>query len=247
MTTITCQPVGDTAIRIQFNENVSPELNRQIRAFCKRLSDFNVKGVTEWVPAYNAVHVYYQPYFISYEKLHAILHDMTYSDSAYQKETVTLVKIPVLYGGKAGTDIAQVAGNSGLSEQRVIEKHAGVDYLIYMIGFLPGFPYLGGLPEDLATPRLVNPRSHVPEGSVGIAGNQTGIYPLASPGGWNIIGRTPVKLFDPDREEPFLYRAGDRIRFVPISKREYDRIEKHVQHNTFQIEKEVIQDGQLSD
>ncbi|GAA0435351.1 5-oxoprolinase subunit PxpB [Lentibacillus halophilus] len=243
MTTITCQVAGDAAIRIQFNEEVSPELNRKIRAFCKRLSDHAVRGVTEWVPAYHTVHVYYEPDVVSYENLHDRLLDIAYSDSECPKETVTRVKIPVLYGGKAGPDIAQVADSSGVSEQRVMEKHAGVDYLIYMIGFLPGFPYLGGLPEDLATPRLDNPRSHVPEGAVGIAGSQTGIYPLASPGGWNIIGRTPVKLFDPSRDDPFLYRAGDRIRFVPISEREYERIETHVQNNTFQIEKEVIQDG----
>ncbi|SFB02331.1 inhibitor of KinA [Lentibacillus halodurans] len=240
MTNITCQPAGDTAIRVTFHEKVSPELNRNIKSFCKKLKEQAVKGVIEWVPAYHSVIVYYHPYHISYENLRDILLNLANKDLQLDEESSTLVKIPVLYGGKIGPDIVQVAENSGLSEQNVIEKHSSVDYLIYMIGFLPGFPYLGGLPETLATPRLNNPRSHVPEGSIGIAGNQTGIYPLASPGGWNLIGKTPVQLFNPDREEPFLYRAGDRIRFVPISKRDYDKIKKQVVHNTFQIEKEVI-------
>ncbi|QKY71712.1 5-oxoprolinase subunit PxpB [Lentibacillus sp. CBA3610] len=241
------QPVGDTAIRINFNEDVSPDLNREIRSFCKRLREHAIKGVTEWVPTYRSVVVYYHPYQISYKTMRDTLLDLAGGDLYVDDETVTLVKIPVLYGGCAGSDLAHVAANNGLSEQKVVDIHSGTDYLIYMIGFLPGFPYLGGLPEVLATPRLDNPRSSVPEGSVGIAGNQTGIYPLTSPGGWNLIGKTPVKLFDPHRDDPFLYQAGDRIRFVPISESDYDSIEKQVRNQAFQIEKEVIQDGERSD
>ncbi|SFD90530.1 inhibitor of KinA [Lentibacillus persicus] len=246
MAGIKCQPAGDTAMRVQFNEDVSPELNRKISAFCKRLDEENVKGVTEWVPAYQAVHVYYNPYFISSERLEAILLDIGISDSMHHKETVTLVKIPVLYGGEAGPDLTHVAENSGLSEREVIERHSEGDYLIYMMGFLPGFPYLGGMSDELATPRLDTPRDIVPEGSVGIAASQTGIYPLASPGGWQLIGRTPVKLFDPNRDEPFHFEAGDKIRFLPISEREYERIDNQVQAGMFQIKKEVIQDGSVS-
>lgn len=242
MTNVTCQPAGDTSIRILFNEDVSPELNRQIRSFCNQLREHAMTGITEWVPSYQAVHVYYQPYYMSYETIRDFVFELASRDVHTGTETVTIVKIPVLYGGDTGADMTHVAANSGLSEQKVKERHSGVDYLIYMLGFLPGFPYLGGLPEELNTPRLDNPRNSVPEGAVGIAGNQTGIYPLASPGGWNLIGTTPVKLFDADRDEPFLFRAGDRIRFVPIAESEYKTIAKQVNNQTFQVEKEVIQD-----
>ena len=133
-----------------------------------------------------------------------------------------VVEIPVFYGGSYGEDLKDVAAHAGLTEEEVIKLHSSVDYNIYMLGFLPGFPYLGGLDPKLFTPRLDNPRTKIPEGSVGIGGEQTGIYPLESPGGWRLIGRTPLKLYDPDREQPFLYQAGDYIRFVPITAEEYE-------------------------
>ena len=134
------------------------------------------------------------------------------------------VEIPVCYGGELGPDIDTVAATNNLTVEEVIELHCEPEYLIYAVGFSPGFPFLGGLPERLYTPRLETPRTLVPGGSVGIANNQTGIYPVASPGGWQLIGRTPVKLFAPWRQNPFLYQAGDRLKFKPISTDEYDRI-----------------------
>ncbi|WP_010531691.1 5-oxoprolinase subunit PxpB [Lentibacillus jeotgali] len=244
---ISCDPVGDAAIRIKFNEDVTPTLNRKIRSFCRRLSHQAVEAIIEWVPSFDSVTVYYSPYHMSYETIRNMLLELASGDMLLGEDTKMLVKIPVFYGGSAGPDLEKVAKKSGLSVNEVIEKHSGVDYLIYMIGFLPGFPYLGGLPKELATPRLDNPRSSVPAGSVGIAGSQTGAYPLASPGGWNLIGQTPVKLFDPDRDAPFLYQAGDKIRFVPVSESDYRTIEKQVHNNTFQVEKEVIRNEQPSD
>ena len=125
------------------------------------------------------------------------------------------IEIPVTYGGEFGPDLAEVARHSGLSDKQVVELHASVDYVVWFIGFQPGFPYLGSLPEPLHTPRRAEPRLLVPAGSVGIGGSQTGVYPLSTPGGWQLIGRTSVALFDPKRQEPILLRAGDTVRFVP--------------------------------
>jgi KipI family sensor histidine kinase inhibitor len=125
------------------------------------------------------------------------------------------MEIPVSYGGEFGPDLADVARHTGLTPERVVEMHAGAEYLVYFLGFAPGFAYLGGLPPELTTPRLTAPRKHVPAGSVAIGGNQTGVYPIASPGGWRIIGHTDAKLFEPGAPDPVLLRMGDRVRFVP--------------------------------
>ena len=135
-----------------------------------------------------------------------------------------LVELPVLYGGFCGPDLSFVAQHAGMTEQQIIDIHSAADYLIYMLGFTPGFPYLGGMDARIAVPRLSSPRVKIPAGSVGIAGEQTGVYPIASPGGWQIIGRTPLKLFDPGREQPFLLSAGQTVRFVPIDEAEYRRL-----------------------
>ena len=125
------------------------------------------------------------------------------------------VSVPVVYGGEYGPDLGEIARHSGLSEKQVVELHSSVEYVVWFLGFQPGFPYFGGLPEQLAMPRRAEPRLLVPAGSVGIGGAQTGIYPLATPGGWQLLGRTPLALFDPKRKEPVLLRSGDRVRFVP--------------------------------
>ena len=145
-----------------------------------------------------------------------------------------IFEIPVCYGGEYGPDIANIAEHAGLSEEEVIRVHSSRDYLIYMLGFLPGFTYLGGLDERLHTPRLANPRIRIPAGSVGIGGSQTGIYPLDSPGGWQLMGMTPVKTYDPSREMPILVEAGDYIRFVPVDEAEYFRIKEAVDRGEYQ-------------
>lgn len=145
-----------------------------------------------------------------------------------------IFEIPVCYGGEYGPDIANIAEHAGLTEEEVIRIHSSKDYLIYMLGFLPGFTYLGGLDERLHTPRLANPRIRISAGSVGIGGSQTGIYPLDSPGGWQLMGMTPVKTYDPDREVPILVEAGDYIRFVPVDEEEYLRIKDAVERGEYQ-------------
>ena len=181
-----------------------------------------MKGIVETVPTFRSLMVTYDPSEISFEQLKKELSGISVEESAGQETPHHVVEIPVCYGGSYGEDLKDVAAHAGLTEEEVIRLHSSVDYNIYMLGFLPGFPYLGGLDPKLFTPRLDNPRTKIPEGSVGIGGEQTGIYPLESPGGWRLIGRTPLKLYDPGREQPFLYQAGDYIRFVPITAEEYE-------------------------
>jgi KipI family sensor histidine kinase inhibitor len=139
-----------------------------------------------------------------------------------------VVEIPVVYGGEYGPDLDFIISHTGLSRDEVIRRHSAPEYLIYMIGFVPGFTYLGGMPKELATPRLATPRQLIPGGSVGIAGEQTGIYPLDSPGGWQLMGRTPLNVFDAGRREPFLLAAGQYLKFVPIGEDEYRRVAEAV-------------------
>ena len=151
-------------------------------------------------------------------------------------------EIPVCYGGQYGPDLANIAEHAGLTEEEVVKIHSSKDYLIYMLGFLPGFCYLGGLDERIHTPRLANPRLKINAGSVGIGGSQTGIYPLDSPGGWQLMGMTPVKTYDPDREVPILLSAGDYIRFIPVDEEEYLRIKELVERDEYQC---TVREGEV--
>lgn len=238
------QPLGDTGIRVQFHEQVSPALNRTIQNFCRFLEKEDMEGIVEWVPAYDTVSVYYLPDKLSYHELCKRLSGLPINENHSEDGQSEVVLLPTLYGGEAGPDLAEVAHLKQLSEEEVIDIHSSQDYLIYMMGFLPGYPYLGGLSDAIDVPRLANPRASVPAGSVGITGRQIGVYPLESPGGWHIIGRTPVPLFDMNRQEPFLYQPGDRIRFVPISKDEYETIEQQVRENNYKVKKEVYRHGE---
>ena len=213
---------GDSSVSVEFGNEISPEINRQIRAFKIAVEKSGIPGIVETVPTFRSLMVTYDPSEISFEQLKKELSGISVEESAGQETSHHVVEIPVCYGGSYGEDLKDVAAHAGLTEEEVIRLHSSVDYNIYMLGFLPGFPYLGGLDPKLFTPRLDNPRTKIPEGSVGIGGEQTGIYPLESPGGWRLIGRTPLKLYDPDREQPFLYQAGDYIRFVPITAEEYE-------------------------
>ena len=151
-------------------------------------------------------------------------------------------EIPVCYGGAYGPDLKTIADHAGLTQEEVIRIHSSRDYLIYMLGFLPGFCYLGGLAERIHTPRLANPRKNIRAGSVGIGGSQTGIYPLDSPGGWQLMGMTPVKTYDPEREIPILVEAGDYIRFIPVDEGEYRRIKDLVERDEYPC---IIHEGEI--
>lgn len=215
-------PAGDQALVVEFGQEISEELNRKVQILNQKITDRKIEGIVETVPTFRSLLVTYDPAVIGFQKLKQILEKIPADVDMSGDQGHHVVEIPVCYGGEFGEDLLDVAAHAGLSEEEVIRLHSEKEYNIYMLGFLPGFPYLGGLDPRLHTPRLANPRTKIPAGSVGIGGEQTGIYPLDSPGGWRLIGRTPLKLYDPDREEPFLYQAGDYIRFVPITREEYE-------------------------
>ncbi|MED1440026.1 MULTISPECIES: 5-oxoprolinase subunit PxpB [Aeribacillus] len=231
------QPLGDTGIIIQFGTEISEAIYQQIRQYVYWLEQSCIEGIVEWVPAYTTLAVFYRPNIISYDELSQKLLKIGEKIESMPVPDPIVIEIPTLYGKEAGPDIQFVAETNGLSVEEVVKIHSSSDYLIYMIGFVPGFPYLGGMDKRIAAPRKKTPRSRIPAGSIGIAGEQTGIYPLETPGGWQIIGRTPVKLYDPQKQDPILLKAGDYIRFVPITEREYEKIEQQVLKGSYKVAK----------
>ena len=198
---------GDSAVTVEFGNEISEHINAQIRAFSIALTESKFPGIVELVPTYRSLMVHYDPEVIPYGAPSDVL------------------EIPVLYGGdEMGPDLGFVAEHNHKTPEEVIRIHTSTEYLIYMLGFTPGFTYLGGMSEEIAAPRLAQPRVRIPAGSVGIAGSQTGVYPIDSPGGWQLIGRTPVRMYDPDRAVPILPKAGQYIKFYAIDQAEFDRI-----------------------
>lgn len=224
---------GDRGIRVQLGDAISEEINEKIRSLSMLLDQEKIEGVIEWIPTYTAVSIYYDPYYISFLQLKEKLLELKGTFSQVTPPSAEVVEIPVCYGEEFGPDLEEVANHNELTEKEVIDLHCGRDYLIYMMGFTPGFPYLGGMSADIAAPRLTEPRAEIPAGSVGIAGSQTGIYSMNTPGGWRIIGKTPVKLYNPDREPHILLKAGNYIRFIPISLQEYNEIELQVRNDNY--------------
>lgn len=227
-------PLGDCAVMVSLGSTPDEATHRTIRAAVRRLDEHSISGIIDLVPAFTSIAVHYDPVQIRaeapagasgatpYEILIAAITAALDGLAAAELPPPRVVEIPVCYGGDLGPDLDDVAQRHALSPDDVVQRHAAGDYLVHMIGFMPGFAYLGGLDPRLATPRRSSPRTAVPAGSVGIGGAQTGVYPLVSPGGWNLIGRTPLAIFDPAREQPTLLGTGDRVRFRPITRAEYD-------------------------
>lgn len=221
----TISPVGDCAISIDFGQVIDPKINRHIRQTIERIQELKLDGITELVPTYCALLIQYDAMLYSYSDICNLMEPLlepSATDDA--NERVTVIEIPTVYGGEFGPDLGFVASHNNLSEDEVVSIHSGTDYLVYMLGFIPGFTYLGGMDPRIATPRLSSPRTLIPAGSVGIAGEQTGTYPSDSPGGWQIIGRTPVTMYDMSKEQAALLSAGDYVRYVPIDEADYNRI-----------------------
>lgn len=222
-------PYGDGALHVQFHEVISEEGFEKVQDFFNRLSQLGDDRILELIPTYHSVTVLYRP-GSSYLEMLTLVEEVYYRNTDLEMNTsrsplLREMEIPVCYGGDFGPDLKHVADYHKLTVEEVIARHTASEYLVYMIGFMPGFPYMGGLDPELATPRLTSPRSLVPQGSVGIAGQQTGLYPLASPGGWQLIGRTPLRLFDVNNNPPTMLRSGDRVRFRPISLKDYNALD----------------------
>jgi KipI family sensor histidine kinase inhibitor len=215
--------LGDCALVVELADKIGDEALASVQALVFALEKNPLRGALEVVPSFTTVAVFYDPAKI--ENIDAFRNELVARvprTLPKAKSPAREVVIPVCYGGEFGSDLAEVAAHAGLGEGDVVALHSGAKYRVHAVGFSPGFPYLAGLPEKLHTPRRATPRTSVPAGSVGIGGAQTGVYPLATPGGWQLIGRTPLRLFRPDdAAEPALLRPGDRVQFKPISPEEF--------------------------
>ncbi len=233
-------PAGDSAFIIKAGDTIAAETNDRVHALYATINAAAIPGIIECIPAYSELTVCYDPCVIEYTSLVAQLKQCTASVYSTTPRTGMRIFIPVAYGGEYGPDLAEVADRHTMSHEEVITAHTKNEYRVYMLGFTPGFPYLGGLDPAIATPRRATPRTLIPAGSVGIADMQTGIYPIESPGGWNLIGRTPLSLFTPHQSEPFLINAGDTLRFYAIDAQEFEQLHDAVLRGTCVVKKESI-------
>lgn len=228
-------PAGDKALTVELGDSISADTNRRVRDLQVAIESRDIPGVIDLVPSYRSLLVYYDPLKVSLPQLMERLAVLEQSLDQAALHAPKVVEIPTLYGGEYGPDLAHVAQHNGLTPEEVVQIHCSAHYQVYMMGFTPGFPYLGGMSERIATPRLQTPRTVIPAGSVGIAERQTGVYPIESPGGWQLIGRTPVQLFDPQRDPPVVVEAGDFIWFAPITETTYHVIQQQVQVGSYQL------------
>jgi len=217
---------SDHSVLITFGNSISRELHREVRRAFDLLLAHSISGITNLHPAYASILISFDPRRLKAEILIETVRSLLKTGKPLPPPTETVVDIPVCYDEEFAPDLSDVASLHNLSVDEVVRKHSSVEYLVYFLGFSPGFPYLGNLPDDLATPRLPTPRVKVPAGSVAIGGEQTGIYPMDSPGGWRVIGRTPRRIFFPEKNPPTLLYTGALVRFVPIHRNEFQAILK---------------------
>lgn len=227
---------------VEFGRTVDPKINDQVHALAAKLRKENMPGIRELVPAFRSLTIYYDPLETSFQAVRQNI--LSYGDISQEGGAVKkrIWKIPCCYGARFGCDLADMEAFTGLDRDEIIAIHSSVDYKIYMMGFLPGFVYLGGLDKRIEMPRLKTPRVKILPGAVGIGGSQTGVYPVASPGGWRLLGGTPVEFYDPGRKEPVLCKAGEYIRFVPITINDYYDIRRMVSKGEYkpEVEEESI-------
>ena len=217
-------PVGDTALTVEFGEAIDPAVNAAVIALDRALAAAEIPGIVETVPTYRSLLVCYEPAELPYATLLHHMRELLQAGFGQSYRAGRRWTVPVAYGGAFGEDLEQVAATLRLSPEEVVAEHTGIEYMVYLVGFNPGAPNLGVLPERLHIPRRKVPHPMVAAGSVAIGGMQTGITSIAIPTGWHILGRTPVRPFAPDRDEPFLFKPGDRIRFRPINPGEFQEL-----------------------
>ncbi|MBV1758604.1 MAG: 5-oxoprolinase subunit PxpB [Dethiosulfatibacter sp.] len=232
------KPSGDRGILITLGDSINEETNIKITALAAEITDQHFAGIEDLIPSYTQLLIQYDPLIEDYETLCQTIRSLEHTVNDLSSDKQMIIRVPVLYGGDSGSDLSFVASYNHLTEEEVIRIHSSTAYLIHMIGFTPGFPYLGGLSERIRTPRLIEPRHRIKAGSVGIADNQTGIYPIDSPGGWQIIGHTPVELFNWKNTPPTLFKAGQYIKFQPVTNEEYTTICQEIRQGTFRIKVE---------
>jgi inhibitor of KinA len=216
-------PAGESVFVVEFEERIDPVVNARAIACANAIQAAAIPGVRDVVPTYRSVAVYFDPLRTDSDQLIERVGREAEHATPSGETAKEVIRIPVCYGGELGPDLAAVAAYAGVSEPEVIAIHSSVTYRVFMLGFVAGFAYLGQVDARIAMPRQATPRVRVPRGSVGIAGVQTGVYPAETPGGWQVIGRTPLKPFDPARADPFLMKPGDAVQFYPISRDGYDR------------------------
>jgi KipI family sensor histidine kinase inhibitor len=207
-------PLGDSSALVQLGEEIDLAINQRVHALANLIEASSINEIVETVPAYATLLVHYDPLTLSFTEIKTILQVKIIQAKEMTSRKPRQVEVPVRYGGEYGIDLESVANRLHLRVEDVIRIHSEKIYAVYMMGFTPGFPYMGRLDDALVMPRLETPRTHVPAGTVAIAGSQTGIYSVVSPGGWNLIGWTPLKLFDPESDKPFLFAPGDEVKFV---------------------------------
>jgi inhibitor of KinA len=226
-------PAGDLAVSVELGDEISVELNTRVRALEFLIQQKAVAGVVEMVPTFRSLLVYYDPELTSYDGLCAAITVLAPQASTASLPPARRVELPCCYEPELGLDVAAAAKRLGLPVDELVRLHAGATYLVYFLGFTPGLPYLAGMPERIHLPRLETPRTKVPAGSVGIGGTQCCVYSVESPGGYWILGRTPVRLYDPGAAEPILLRPGDRIAFRAVTRPEFDEIARAVEARAF--------------
>jgi len=238
---INYKPYGDSGLLIDIGNEISGEINAKVLAFTNLIESELDSSIIEVIPSYSSVLILYDSLEIDYDNLKDKVKALENKTSTINKSQNRVIHIPTVYGGKYGEDLKIVAEYNGLTEEEVIDIHSGTLYRVYMLGFTPGFPYLGGMSKKISTPRKKTPRKQIEKGSVGIGGNQTGIYSTSSPGGWQIIGRSPLEFFDIKKARS-LINPGDFLKFEPLDEEEYLRLKNLVEKGLYKVKTSVSED-----
>lgn len=236
------KPFGERSILVEWPSEIREDILRDIIKFKTAIADKNIKSIVELKSAYNSLLISYNSICRNFENEVSILRNIYISPNSYSDIMSVLWKIPVCYDKSFGFDLQHISDLTGVSKSEIIKRHFETIYTVFFIGFLPGFLYLGGLDESLYAPRKSTPRLKIDKGSVAIGGHQTGVYPIESPGGWNIIGNTPINFFNVEKDIPCFAKPGDKIKFSPISKKEYQDIKTLIEAGVYQMESEEIYD-----